>query len=85
MAKEIELYLQNDGFYAGKKLKNGEMSKDSHKITEDEITIMFTTLLRTFVAKTGKDTIFLQDDDGHAVVAKLIEVKTETGEKSPSV
>ena len=76
MAKELELYLEKDGFYAGLKTKSGKLSVGAHKVTEDEIFTMFTTLVRTFAAKTGQDTLVIQGNDNKAVMAKLVEVKT---------
>ena len=72
MTKEIELFLEPDGFYAGQKLKNGRLGKGAHKITEEEILIMFGTLVRTYYAKTGNNTMLIGGDDGNAVVARLI-------------
>lgn len=73
--KGIELYLEKNGFYAGRKLKSGKMAAGSHKITEDEITTMFVTLLRAFAAKTGQDTMMIGAAEGQAVIAKLVAVK----------
>lgn len=75
MTKEIELFLEPDGFYAGKKNKSGKLGADAHKLTEDEIFTMATTLVRAFAAKTGQDTLVIQGDDGKAVIAKLVEMK----------
>lgn len=77
MTKELELFLENDGFYAGRKLKSGKLAAGSHKITEDEIFIMFTTLARAFQAKTGKDTMVIPCEDNQAVIAKIVPLKTE--------
>ena len=80
MTKEIELYLEPDGFYAGRKLKSGKLGKGAHKLTEEEIFTMFTTLVRAFEAKTGQNTLAVQGDDGKAVIAKL--VRLEAGQDS---
>ena len=79
MQKELELYLEKDGFYAGRKLKSGKLGAGAHKLTEEEIFTMFTTLVRTFAAKTGKDTLVIQGGDGKAVVAKLVRLEAEQG------
>ena len=76
MTQEIELFLEPDGFYAGRKNKDGKLAKGAHKLTEDEIFTMATTLIRTFAAKTGQDTLVIQGNDGKAVIAKLVEIKT---------
>ena len=77
MKQELELFLEPDGFYAGRKLKSGKLGAGAHKITEEEITIMFTTLARAFMAKTGKDTMVIQGEDGKAVIAKVVPLKTD--------
>ena len=79
MTKELELYLENDGFYAGRKLKSGKLAAGAHKLTEEEIFTMFTTLVRTFAAKTGQDTLMIQGNDGKAVVAKLVRLEAQQG------
>ena len=84
MMNEIELFLEPDGFYAGKKNKDGKLAKGAHKLTEDEIFTMATTLIRTFAAKTGQDTLVIQGNDGKAVIAKLVEIKGQDSEKKPA-
>ena len=79
--QEIELFLEPDGFYAGKKNKDGKLAKGAHKLTEDEIFTMATTLIRTFAAKTGQDTLVIQGNDGKAVIAKLVEIKGQDAPK----
>ena len=81
MTQEIELFLEPDGFYAGKKNKDGKLAKGAHKLTEDEIFTMATTLIRTFAAKTGQDTLVIQGNDGKAVIAKLVEIKGQDAPK----
>ena len=69
--------MEPDGFYAGKKNKSGKLGADAHKLTEDEIFKMATTLVRAFAAKTGQDTLVIQGNDGKAVIAKLVEMKAD--------
>ena len=73
MAKELELYLEKDGFYAGSKLKSGKLGAGAHKITEEEIITMFSVIMRTYVAKTGQATMLMKGDDGKAIIAKLVD------------
>ena len=73
MTQNTELFLEKDGFYAGRKLKSGKLAKDAHKITQEEIMIMFSAIMRTYVAKSGNDTMMIEGDDGKTVVAKLVE------------
>lgn len=77
MEKQIGIYLKKDGFYAGRKLANGTLALGVHKITEDEIISMFSVILRTFQAKTGKDTLVVQGTDGKAMIAKLVKIETQ--------
>ena len=74
--KEIGIYLSKElgGFVAGTKKADGTLSKNSHIINEDEIISMFSIIMRTYVAKTGNDTLVVQGADGKAVLAKLIAV-----------
>lgn len=82
---EIGIYLSKElgGFVAGTKKADGTLSKNSHIINEDEIISMFSILLRTYVAKTGNDTLVVQGADGKAVLAKLVAVDAlkKDGEK----
>ena len=71
MKQETELYLQQDGFYAGRMLKSGAMSKGSHRITEEEIMTMFAAIMRTYAAKKGDNTLIIEGDDGRTVVATI--------------
>ena len=73
MARNLELYLEKDGFYAGQKLKSGNLGAGAHKITEEEIITMFSVIMRTYVAKTGQDTMLVRGDDGKAIIAKLVD------------
>ena len=79
MTQETELYLEDDGFYAGRRLKDGSLGKGAHKITEDEIISMFAVLARTFSAKTGQDTMVMQGDDGRAIIARLVTLNAGAG------
>lgn len=73
---EIGIYLSKElgGFVAGTKKADGTLSKNSHIINEDEIISMFSIIMRTYVAKTGNDTLVVQGADGKAVLAKLVAI-----------
>ena len=71
---EIGIYLTQEGFFAGKKLKDGKLSADAHMISEDEVISMASILLRTYVAKTGKSTLVIQGSDGKAMMMKLVTI-----------
>ena len=80
--KEIGIYLSKElgGFVAGTKKADGTLSKNSHIINEDEIISMFSIIMRTYVAKTGNDTLVVQGADSKAVLAKLVAISA-LGEK----
>ena len=78
MVPDIELYLQPDGFWCGRKLKNGKMSKHSHRISEEEIATMFSTFMNAFCADSGEDKLLLKDASGQSFLA--VKLKTESGE-----
>ena len=78
MVPDIELYLQPDGFWCGRRLKNGKMSKHSHCISEEEIATMFSTFMNAYCAETGQDKLLLKDAIGQGFLA--VKLKTESGE-----
>lgn len=83
MAKtEIGIFLTQQGFFAGKKLENGTLALGAHKISEDEILTMASTLLRTYQAKTGKDTLIVPATEDRLMVMKLMEIKK--GQEAPA-
>ena len=69
------LFLQNDGFYFGHQLKNGALSKDAIRITEDEIALMYATMMSAYCRKNNTDTLIVKDIDGRTIISKM----TETG------
>ena len=83
---EIGIYLSKElgGFVAGTKKADGTLSKNSHVLNEDEIISMFSIIMRTYVAKTGNDTLVIQGADGKAVLAKLVAISA-LGEEDGNV
>ncbi len=77
MEKGIDIYMQDDGFYVGRQLKNGTMAKGSFHITNDDIATMFTHLMDAYCRKNGTDTMPMKDANGGIIVAKRL--KTELG------
>lgn len=75
MTQEVVIQLTQKGYMAGKRLKNGTMALGAHKITEDEIFTMASTLMRVYAAKTNNDTLVFRGDDGKALILKLVDVK----------
>lgn len=49
MAKEGQKLLKSiDGFYVGRVLKNGELSKDAYKLSDMDIVLLFEEYLRRY-------------------------------------
>lgn len=73
--QEKGLYMTNEGFFLGRKLKNGNLSKDSRRITEEEIMKMFSYFFSAYCVKNNTSTLFMDGGDGYAIAVK--EIKTE--------
>lgn len=43
-----------DGIYFGRPLKNGSISKDSRRITDEEVIYLMSELVQGYCLKTGK-------------------------------
>ena len=74
MAKTLEDYefLQcEDGIYFGRALKNGNISKDSRKITDTEFAYLMSELVESYCLKTGKP-LELQRDGKTFIRATLV-------------
>ena len=55
--QEYEFLRCNDGIYFGKALKNGSISKDARKITDEEIVQIFSEFLQDYCLRTKKPLI----------------------------
>ena len=89
MKKEIELYRRNDGFYAGRQLKDGSLSADAHKVTGEEIMTMFTEFFGDYCRETGQTKLLMQDAEGRLFVTMRVEQKktaavNQSNQKTPS-
>ena len=73
--KKIELYREKDGFYAGRKLKDGSLSADAHKISAEEIMTMFTEFFSDCCKETGQDKLLMQAGDGQLFVTMKVPAK----------
>ena len=85
MAKATEYGIMKapDGFYFCKKTKTGMPSKDSRKITEQEIIAMFEDVLRRNKAETGKDVMTIWTKREPLMIAKLNPTLEECGIMTP--
>lgn len=74
MAKTLNDYefLQcEDGIYFGRPLKNGGISSDARKITDEEILHLMSELVQGYCLKTGKP-LELQKDGKTFIRATLV-------------
>lgn len=77
--KEQKLLKSENGFFVGRILKNGELSKDAYKISDNEIAAMFEDYLRRYCARNETNVLMayrkgkmafetlLHDEDGNFV------------------
>ena len=85
--KMIEMYRRDDGFYAARELKNGELSADAHKVTGEEIMTMFTEFFGDYCRETGQTKLLMQDAKGQLFVTMRVPTKkdgTEPKAKKPT-
>lgn len=55
--QEYEFLQCEDGIYFGRALKNGNISKDSRKVTNEEIIHMFSEILQDYCLRTDQPMI----------------------------
>jgi len=69
--RKFGLISAPDGFYIGRIMKSGMLSKDSRKISEQEIITMFEDLLRRNKAETGRSVLTIFSKHTPVIIAKL--------------
>ena len=69
--RKFGLIQAPDGFYIGSILKSGMLSKDSRKITEQEIIAMFEDVMRRNKAETGRSVMTIFSKHEPVIIAKL--------------
>lgn len=57
-----QLLKSDDGFYVGKILKNGNLSKEAYHISNNEIIGMFAEYLQDYCLRTGKPLEIMRGD-----------------------
>lgn len=75
MTKELDIFMQDDGFYVGRQLKNGKMAKGSYKLTGNDILTMFAKFYNDYRTETGSNELAMTDDDGAVLVTMRVEKK----------
>ena len=83
MARKVGIIQAPDGFYIGSILKNGMLSAEARKITEQEIIAMFEDVLRRNKAETGRSVMTIFSKHEPVIVAKLRPTLAECGIVTP--
>ena len=72
MKQEVKIIKGPDGFYAGRILKSGLPSSDTHKVSDEEVCAMFEDVLRRHRAETGHSVLSIFNERKEPIfVAKL--------------
>ena len=69
--QEYEFLQCEDGIYFGRALKNGSISKDARKITNEEIIHLFSELLQDYCLRYKKPLV-LEKDGKPFIQAQII-------------
>ena len=69
--QDYEFLRCEDGIYFGRALKNGSISADSRKITDEEIAYLMSELVEVYCLMTGKP-LELQRDGKTFIRATLV-------------
>lgn len=77
-----KLLKSENGFYVGKILKSGELSKDAYQISDNEIAVMYEDYLRRYCERNDTNVLMayrkgkmvfetlLHDDEGNFIPKK---------------
>ena len=71
----LDIYQQEDGFYVGRKLKNGNFGRTVYKLTGDDIMTMFTKFFNDYCEESGQKQMLMQSGDGQLFVAIKVPAK----------
>lgn len=77
--RKFGLIQAPDGFYIGRIMKSGMLSRDSRKITEQEIIAMFEDVLRRNAQETGSPFMTVFSRHEPVLLAKLKPTLRECG------
>ena len=74
MAKTVQLdiFQQEDGFYVGRKLKNGKLGKGAYKLSGQDIMTMFTQFFTDYCEETKKTQLAMRSGDGRLFVTAMV-------------
>ena len=77
---QLDIFQQEDGFYVGRKLKNGKLGKEFYKMTAQDIMTMFTQFFTDFCHETGKTQLAMRSGDGQLFVTACVPEPKAKGE-----
>ena len=72
MTQNVEIFQMEDGFYAGKKNKNGKLAKGAYHISATDIMTMHTALVKDVMAETGEKKVLMRDSEGNLFATVMI-------------
>ena len=72
---QIDIFQQEDGFYVGRKCKNGKMAKGAYKLNGNDIMTMFTKFFTDYCEESGQKQLLMQDGDGRLFVTMQVSAK----------
>ena len=72
---QLDIFQLEDGFYVGRKLKNGKLGKGAYKLTGQDIMTMFTQFFEDFCRETGKTQLAMRSGDGQLFVTAKVSAK----------
>lgn len=65
---QIDIFQQEDGFYAGRRCKDGTLAKGAYKLTGGDIMTMFTQFFTDYCSESGQSQLLMQGGDGQMFV-----------------
>ena len=75
MTKTLDIFQQEDGFYVGRKCKNGKPAKGAYKLTGGDIMTMFTKFFTDYCDDTHTGQLVMEDGQGHVFVTMKVPAK----------
>ena len=72
---QIDIFQQEDGFYVGRKCKNGKLAKGAYKLTGEDIMTMFTQFFTDYCKESGQQQLIMKDGNGQLFVTMKVPAK----------
>lgn len=69
---QIDIFQTEDGFFVGRRLKNGRPAKGAYKLTGRDIMTMFTQFFQDYCTDTHTDRLAMEDGHGHVFVTMTV-------------